>query len=176
MTQLQEFILVFGQRFVGLVDNAGVYSVYRVPYPEAPYPQDYIIDQQGNVAYWSDQYDPQEIIRVIDSLLGTKVEEHEVQEPGTNRLELNILPNPTRDMITVKFQTISSKNQAEIKIYDLNGRLIRNFSVLSSYFLVPGEIMWDLNDQVGDRVPAGIYHIRLLDGENSVTKSCVVTQ
>lgn len=67
--ELLEFVNVFGCRFPGLVDNVGVYGTYRVPHPEAPYPQDYVIDQEGKIAYWSVEYDPQEVIRVIDRLL-----------------------------------------------------------------------------------------------------------
>ncbi len=72
MSELQTFVNVFGCRFPGLYDQgSSVYRNYRVPHPEAPYPQDYIIDRDGNVAYWSDEYDPQEIIRIIDRLLGS---------------------------------------------------------------------------------------------------------
>jgi hypothetical protein len=67
--ELLEFVNVFGCRFPGLVDNGYVYGTYRVPHPEAPYPQDYVIDQEGRIAYWSVEYDPQEVIRVIDRLL-----------------------------------------------------------------------------------------------------------
>ena len=71
MPDLLEFVNVFGNRFPGLHDpGSQLYNIYRVPNPEAPYPQDYIIDQEGRIAYWSDEYDPKEIIRVIDGLLG----------------------------------------------------------------------------------------------------------
>jgi len=176
MTQLQEFILVFGQRFIGLVDNASVYSIYRVPIPEAPYPQDYIIDQQGNVAYWSDQYDPQEIIRVIDSLLGTQVEESEMQDPGSRIMELDIMPNPITSEVRIAYCVGRIGKYPGISIYDASGRLVRTYIVHSSYFLVPGEIIWDLNDQEGQRVPSGVYYIKLSVGEKSVTKSCIVTR
>ena len=63
ISQLSEFRDVFGMRYVGLVDGSGVYQEYRVPNPQAPYPQDHVIDQQGVVRYWSDQFDPQEVIR-----------------------------------------------------------------------------------------------------------------
>ena len=71
MSQLAEFQEVFGMRFVGLSDDAGVYTSWRVPNPTAPYPQDYVIDQEGYVRYWSDRYDPQEVMRVIDRLLAS---------------------------------------------------------------------------------------------------------
>jgi hypothetical protein len=70
MGELQEFVNIFGCRFPGLYDpGSSQYNVYRVPHPEAPYPQDYVIDQEGRVAYWSIEYEPQEIMQVIDRLL-----------------------------------------------------------------------------------------------------------
>lgn len=74
--ELSEFREVFGMRYLGLIDpSSGVYNSWRVPDPTAPYPQDYIIDQQGRVAYWNDQFDPQAVITTIDRLLGSGVEE-----------------------------------------------------------------------------------------------------
>ena len=79
MPDLMEFVNVFGNRLPGLHDpGSQQYNIYRVPNPEAPYPQDYLIDQEGRVAYWSDEYDPQELIRIIDSLLGVPVEIHDL--------------------------------------------------------------------------------------------------
>jgi hypothetical protein len=99
--QLYEFIDVFGQRFLGLIDpGSSVYFSYRVPNPGAPYPQDYIIDQDGNIAYWSDEYDPQRIISIIDGLLETGIEEGEAPEPGVS-LELSLAPNPASEMVTI---------------------------------------------------------------------------
>jgi hypothetical protein len=58
-------------RFVGLQDVSDlVYQNYRVPDPEAPYPQDYVIDQDGIVRHWSWEYDPGEVTATIDDLLG----------------------------------------------------------------------------------------------------------
>ncbi len=66
-----EFEQLFGVSYLTLVDpGSGVYQMYRVPDPEAPFPQDYVIDQNGIVRAWNDRYEPQEIIALVDSLLG----------------------------------------------------------------------------------------------------------
>lgn len=81
VTQLSEFRDVFGMRFLGLIDpSSSVYGAWRVPDPTAPYPQDYVLDQQGRVAYWNDQFDPQEVMAVIDRLLASGTEE--MRNPG----------------------------------------------------------------------------------------------
>jgi hypothetical protein len=96
---MSEFRDVFGMRYVGLVDSSGVYTTYRVPNPQAPYPQDYIIDQQGIVQYWADQFDPQEVIRVIDRLLSSGVEASGEWRMASS--ELAVSPNPFRGSVHI---------------------------------------------------------------------------
>lgn len=120
--ELNEFIQVFGQRFIGLVDNQGVYGTYRVPNPEAPYPQDYIIDRQGIVRYWSDEYDPQEIMRVIDGLLATSVETQKTKIPEQSDVRLIIGPNPSRGLLHIDTKEIM--RNARIRIYSMTGSCV----------------------------------------------------
>ena len=87
-------------RFVGLIDNAGIYSSWRVPNPEAPYPQDYVIDRDGIVRYWADQFDLQAVMAVIDRLLATGIEEPPAG-PAPRRLYLRLSPNPGRSALRV---------------------------------------------------------------------------
>ncbi|UCD05463.1 MAG: T9SS type A sorting domain-containing protein [candidate division WOR-3 bacterium] len=117
-----EFIEVFGQRFIGLIDDQNVYTTYRVPYPEAPYPQDYIIDQQGIVRYWSDEYDPQEIMRVIDGLLATVIEERSEETLEQSEVNVVISPNPSRGAFTLSVKGVTGFTG--IRIYDTLGRVV----------------------------------------------------
>lgn len=126
MNQLQEFIQVFGQRFVGLVDNISLYNTYRVPNPEAPYPQDYIIDQNGYVRYWSDEYDPQEIIKTIDGLLNTNLQESKAHF-RKDELQLKITSNPTNKEFTLSSPLLKYP-EARLKIYNSLGKLIKEVS------------------------------------------------
>ncbi len=123
MNQLQEFIQVFGQRFVGLVDNVSLYNTYRVPNPEAPYPQDYIIDQNGYVRYWSDEYDPQEIIKTIDGLLNTNFQEPKLQIKKDD-FQLNISSNPTNKEFTLSSPLLKNP-EARLKVFNALGNLIK---------------------------------------------------
>jgi hypothetical protein len=119
---LIEFIEVFGQRFIGLIDDQNVYTTYRVPYPEAPYPQDYIIDQQGIVRYWSDEYDPQEIMSVIDGLLNTTLEEQVEGILGFSGPSVTVIPNPSRGAVTISLEGL--KGITEIIVHDAIGRCV----------------------------------------------------
>ncbi len=129
-----------------MTDNIGVYSTYRVPRPEAPYPQDYIIDQQGIVRYWSDEYDPQRIIKIVDRLLVTGVEENprEVVQKGP---ELRIYPNPTRNAVTIQ-ATGLAKGGFSVRIYDSSGRMVQD-----NHFVDDGKMPLRL------KLPAGVYFV-----------------
>jgi len=160
--ELIEFIQVFGQRYIGLTDNIGVYSTYRVPRPEAPYPQDYIIDQQGIVRYWSDEYDPQKIIKIIDRLLVTTVEE---SPPKAVRKtpELKICPNPARNAVTIQ-ATGLSKSEFSIRIYNSSGRVVQD-----NRFVNDGRTLLHL------KLPAGVYFVQMEtpDGVSSIPMTIV---
>jgi hypothetical protein len=86
---------------------------------------------------------------------------------------LEIYPNPCRQMTYIKFLTPNTKCQ--IKIYDSSGRLVKNLSVPSSYFLVPSKITWDGTDQADQKVPTGIYFCELDIGVQRVVKKiCLI--
>ncbi len=60
---------IYRVRAIGLHDPyPNQYAVYRVPHPEAPYPQDYVIDKQGRVRFWEREFDIKKCLEVIDEL------------------------------------------------------------------------------------------------------------
>ena len=63
---------IYGVRFTGLIDKQAVYNKYRIPNPEAPYPQNFIIDKQGKVRFWEGEFDVQKSLDVIEELLDYK--------------------------------------------------------------------------------------------------------
>lgn len=161
--ELNEFIQVFGQRFIGLVDNQGVYGTYRVPHPEAPYPQDYIIDQQGIVRYWSDEYDPQEIINVIDGLLTTSVDEGKTEVPKRSESHLIIGPNPNKGAFTIRTEGLMGN--AKIRVYDTMGRCVHKKSVSDVR-----------NATLNLELPSGEYFVTVEAAGKMLTESVTVTR
>jgi hypothetical protein len=156
-SQISEFRDVFGMRFVGLVDSSGVYQAYRVPNPQAPYPQDYVIDQQGVVRYWSDQFDPQEVIRVIDRLLGPGVEQQEQPRATVDEGRPCVNPNPFRTRTSISLQTAAGKRTG-VAVFDAAGRLVRTIAALARP--KSGSVSWDGTDDAGRRLPSGVYYVR----------------
>lgn len=160
INQMSEFRDVFGMRYVGLVDTSGVYQAYRVPSPQAPYPQDYVIDQQGVVQYWSDQFDPQEVIRVIDRLLVSGVEASgEWRMAGS---ELTVSPNPFRGSVRISLDHSLDRfpSYPPVRIFDAQGRLVRSLPVPSSLVPGPMSVSWDGADDAGRRLSSGVYYVR----------------
>jgi len=160
ISQMSEFRDVFGMRYVGLVDSSGVYTTYRVPNPRAPYPQDYVIDQQGIVQYWADQFDPQEVIRVIDRLLSSGVEAGD--ERRVARGELAVSPNPFRGSVHISLgrSLRRSLSSSPVCIIDAQGRFVRSLPFPTSLVPRPSSLSWDGTDDAGRRLPAGVYYVR----------------
>lgn len=83
-----------------------------------------------------------------------------VDEGPVAQLELQASPNPAGQEVTIRYVSPRTA-QAELRVYDVNGRLVRS---------LPGarwtagwqETRWDGRDAMGNRVPAGVYAVRLV--------------
>jgi len=91
---------------------------------------------------------------------------------------LQVYPNPFRNAVSIKFQipeqgvASSQKSVVSIKIYDANGRLVRQFNHLTNYLF--NQIVWDGTDDSGRRLPAGIYFIRVESDEFKETEKVIL--
>ncbi len=83
-------------------------------------------------------------------------------EPG---ICWRVYPNPFNQTIEIEFQlsgvASSEKIVASMKIYDISGRLIRDLPILTSNFSLPTSIVWDGKDDRNQRLPIGVYFVRL---------------
>ncbi|MGQ9702048.1 MAG: C25 family cysteine peptidase [bacterium] len=84
-----------------------------------------------------------------------------------SEISLQIYPNPFRNNLVIKFQLpilnqVQDKSQTElisIKIYDVSGRLVKQFNHLT---IQPfNRLVWCGDDNSGRKLPAGIYFIKL---------------
>ena len=87
----------------------------------------------------------------------------EVQNPksGFGSPQLAVYPNPFHRNLTIKFQTgvvSSQKPVVSIKIYDVSGRMVKSFNHLTIQPL--NEVVWFGDDDLGRRLPAGVYFVR----------------
>ncbi|UCG91550.1 MAG: hypothetical protein JSV97_10785, partial [candidate division WOR-3 bacterium] len=65
----------------------------------------------------------------------------------------------------IRFSVGQSAQCIELMIYDITGRLVKNYSVSSLYSLVPSVITWDGRDNSGKSVPNGVYFIKFKAGD-----------
>ena len=114
-------------------------------------------------------------IRSIKYAKGTFVgiEEASSKMPES-RYELEVYPNPFSKLTNIKFQAPSSKSQVTMSIYDVSGRLIRDFLLPTAYSIVPTVISWEGIDDFGRPVARGVYFIRLSCDDISITRKVIL--
>ncbi len=95
----------------------------------------------------------------------------ESSQSAIQNIHLTISPNPFRNHLTIKFEIRNSKFETnpkseilntKLQIYDATGRLVKSFNHLtiqpSNH---PTQIVWNGTDDLGRRLPAGVYFVRL---------------
>ncbi len=175
MSMLTEFRDTYGMRFIGLEDpGSQTYITYRVPEPEAPYPQDYVIDQEGKVRYWAWEYDPQAVIRTIEKLLAeTGVEDDPPIQEGNSLLRLAPpAPNPFRGSTDLRF-ALAERGRVRLSIYSVSGSLVRT---LVDGVRDAGEhaVSWDGKNDSGGRAASGVYFVDVSAGTERRTRRAVL--
>jgi len=64
----------------------------------------------------------------------------------------------------------------ELKIYDLSGRLVKDFSLGTGHSLPGTAVSWDGRDNTGIRVKSGVYFVNLKVGEKVLTKKLILLE
>jgi hypothetical protein len=83
-------------------------------------------------------------------------------------------PNPFYKVIEITYQIADAANTENIslRIYDATGRLTRQFNDLA---IGPfNQVIWDAKDDLGRRVPAGVYFVQLLAGDYKKTEKAIL--
>jgi hypothetical protein len=80
------------------------------------------------------------------------------QNEPTHNASITIFPNPFTERLNIVYQT-ASENKAELKVYDVTGRLVKQFALPSREAL--NQIIWDGIDDQGRVVPQGVYFLRV---------------
>ncbi len=116
-------------------------------------------------------------IRFFTTVGVTEIPSDDVSIPG-----LTIYPNPSWNNINIKFQipvyqmrtkfqeryNLPAMDQIPIKIYDASGRLVKLLNHLSANQCggdYQSAIIWSGDDDLGRRLPAGVYFVRLETGD-----------
>ncbi len=108
-----------------------------------------------------------------DTFFGIK----ELKTGAATYSRLEITPNPFRLMTDIRYEINDERlKECELKIYDVSGRLIRYFSQQLSDIGHPSSVRWDGTDNIGKRVPEGIYFVCLQGAYHDVTKKVVLVE
>jgi hypothetical protein len=88
------------------------------------------------------------------------------------RLNLIALPNPFHDNTEIRFTIQDSRSieqefrnpnfetrKPTLKIYDAAGRLVKDFLLPTTYYLLPTAVSWDGTDDAGTKLPSGVYFV-----------------
>jgi hypothetical protein len=161
---VQDFVDQFGITFPILwdpVESYVVYTDYLIQGCATPFPRDFIIDQDGVVAYLSCEYDPAAMSGVIDSLLALA----DVEVPASPASDLTVgacRPNPIERAGTIPF-SLRAPTHARLTVLDAAGRKVR---ILLDRTLAAGShrAAWDGRDASGRLVAPGVYYYELSGG------------
>jgi hypothetical protein len=94
---------------------------------------------------------------------------------------LSIHPNPFTTVTTITFTLPSAQEhkstgaQGEtiaLKIYDVTGRLVKTFSLLSPPSSLISSVTWDGRDDRGDDTRKGVYFVKLTIEDKNFEESC----
>jgi hypothetical protein len=80
------------------------------------------------------------------------------QSQPMHNTSITVFPNPFTENLNITYQ-ITGQNGADLKIYDVTGRLVKQFDLASS--TPSNHIIWDGVDDHGRTVPQGIYFLRI---------------
>ncbi len=155
---LDAFLSAFQVSFPILLDANSTYWQYRQSGATSPYPLDYVIDQDGRVAYFSTEYRPEDMIAVIDGLLDNPAAQPDV--PPAPSVFLQVSPNPFNPQTKISF-TLERSQSVSLDIHDTRGRLV--CTLLSSEVRPtgPNHLAWDGKDDHGQDLPSGLYMARI---------------
>lgn len=99
------------------------------------------------------------------------VEETANYQSSINNVQFTVSPNPFSTITTISLPSIGySTKGVELKIYDITGRLVRDFSLTTSHSTLGTAVFWKGKDKNGNKVPPGLYFCKLKLGGFSETK------
>ncbi len=81
-------------------------------------------------------------------------------------------PNPFKKRTTINLTSVYGKN-VQVKIYNLNGELVRNLDNIS-FYNGTGYVIWDRKDNRGRLVPSGVYLYNVKTETDFYTEKVVV--
>lgn len=100
------------------------------------------------------------------------IEENTSLKPECIKFEIS--PNPFTDRTNITCSIGQSANGTELKIYDISGKLVKDFSHFTLDARRPTLLSWDGTDESGEQLPSGVYFIQAKGGDLNLTKKVIL--
>jgi len=135
-----------------------------------------VAEQNGNLhVAWVDTRDGNEEIyyrEYIDPSTGIDDEDSISVEPEQVKpTDLNVFPNPFHTSVTFRV-TASKRERCSLKIYDITGRVVREFPHIT-LTNNRAQITWNLDNYPYSNLSSGIYFAQLKVGKKSIVKKVI---
>jgi hypothetical protein len=94
----------------------------------------------------------------------TGVDEYIASKEAKQPISLQVNPNPFSNLIQIRYSILDTRYSIEnptLNIFDASGRLVKSYNLESSIQNQESSVVWDGCDDLGRRLPNGIYFARL---------------
>jgi len=86
---------------------------------------------------------------------------------------LQTAPNPFNNRVDIRFH-IPKNAMAQMEIRDVTGCLIKHLSLSSTSHVLPAIISWDGRDNSGNKLPSGVYFLKLTTDNYCATEKLLL--
>jgi hypothetical protein len=98
-------------------------------------------------------------------------------DPIGINISFNIFPNPARRNLNIELRAtdngILMNSRLRMKIFDITGRLVKQFDELNAQHKLD-QIIWDGRDDAGKNLSAGVYFVQLEVGDYKQVKKAIL--
>ena len=119
---------------------------------------------------------------LLDSILhffgihATGIKEDAGLVAGDSRPGLKVYPNMARSNFNIRLSGLAhGAKSIKLKVFDTTGRLVKNL-VPTVYSLLPTSVTWNGTDEIGKKVPAGIYFVHLESEEQKLIDKVILVR
>lgn len=132
------------------------------------------IDDQLLITYagWTDSINahPAYTMRIWGELYPCiGIEEDGESGSMVNGINIRAYPNPFNRSTDIRYYPHTNSKNLVLTIYDVSGRLVKEFAEPTSNVGRKSYITWDGTDQSNRRLPSGIYFLRFTAGDYTAT-------
>jgi hypothetical protein len=111
------------------------------------------------------------------TILGTGIYEEQEKLVKEQNVKFQVFPNPFRDRVEIRLMMEDERWEMEgisLRIYNVTGCLVKEFSLPTTYSILPTVISWDGRNNAGEKVTSGVYFLRFNTGDYKETRQVLL--